>query len=43
LGHVSINTTIIYVEVDLEMKAKAIACCKVVNKKKKSIVVRTRI
>ncbi|HLB41702.1 MAG TPA: tyrosine-type recombinase/integrase [Gammaproteobacteria bacterium] len=27
LGHVSINTTNIYAEVDLEMKAKALACC----------------
>ena len=35
LGHVSINTTNIYVEVDLEMKAKALACCEVVSKKTK--------
>jgi len=35
LGHVSINTTNIYVEVDLEMKAKALACCEVVGKKAK--------
>ncbi len=35
LGHVSINTTNIYVEVDLEMKAKALACCEVVDKKSK--------
>ena len=35
LGHVSINTTNIYVEVDLEMKAKALACCEVINKKTK--------
>ena len=27
LGHVSIDTTIIYAEVDLEMKAKALAAC----------------
>ncbi|CCB86346.1 tyrosine-type recombinase/integrase [Parachlamydia acanthamoebae] len=33
LGHVSINTTNIYVEVDLEMKAKALACCEVSSKK----------
>ena len=26
LGHVSLNTTNIYAEVDLEMKAKALAC-----------------
>lgn len=32
LGHVSINTTNVYVEVDLEMKAKALACCEVVGK-----------
>ena len=29
LGHVSINTTNIYAEVDLNMKAKALACCEV--------------
>lgn len=27
LWHVSINTTDIYAEVDLEMKARALACC----------------
>lgn len=32
LGHVSINTTNIYAEVDLEMKAKALACCEVDEK-----------
>lgn len=31
LGHVSINTTNIYAEVDLEMKAKALACCEIVD------------
>lgn len=35
LGHVSVNTTNVYVEVDLEMKAKALACCEVENKKTK--------
>lgn len=35
LGHVSINTTNVYVEVDLEMKAKTLACCEVVGKKTK--------
>lgn len=29
LGHVSINTTNIYAEVDLAMKAKALACCEI--------------
>jgi len=29
LGHGSLNTTIVYVEVDLEMKAKAWATCEV--------------
>ncbi len=29
LGHVSINTTNIYAEVNLEMKAKALKCCEV--------------
>jgi integrase/recombinase XerD len=29
LGHVSLNTTNIYAEVDLEMKAKALACCEI--------------
>jgi len=33
LGHVSINTTNIYAEVDLEMKAKALACCEVIDDK----------
>lgn len=33
LGHVSINTTNIYAEVDLEMKAKALACCEVIVNK----------
>ena len=32
LGHVSINTTIIYAETDLEMKAKALALCEVETK-----------
>lgn len=34
LGHVSINTTNIYAEVNLEMKAKALACCEVEKKDK---------
>ncbi len=29
LGHVSINTTRVYAELDLEMKAKALATCEV--------------
>jgi len=29
LGHVSLNTTHIYAEVDLEMKAKALAQCEI--------------
>jgi integrase/recombinase XerD len=29
LGHVSLDTTNIYAETDLEMKAKALACCEV--------------
>lgn len=33
LGHVSINTTNIYAEINLEMKAKALACCEVEKKK----------
>lgn len=33
LGHVSLDTTNIYVEVNLEMKAKALACCEVSSKK----------
>src|SRR5262249_10527862 len=32
LGHVSINTTNIYAETDLEMKAKALGLCAVKNK-----------
>lgn len=31
LGHVSINTTRVYAELDLEMKAKALATCEVVD------------
>jgi len=34
LGHVSINTTNIYAEVDLGMKAKALACCEITEEKK---------
>ena len=33
LGHVSINTTNIYAEVDLEMKARALACCEIIENK----------
>jgi len=33
LGHVSLNTTNIYAEVDLEMKAKALAACEVAANK----------
>ena len=33
LGHVSINTTNIYAEVDLEMKANALACCEITKDK----------
>lgn len=29
LGHVSINTTNVYAEVDLNMKARALACCEI--------------
>jgi site-specific recombinase XerD len=29
LGHVSVDTTNVYAEIDLEMKAKALACCEV--------------
>ena len=35
LGHVSLNTTNVYAEVDLEMKAKALANCEVKEKKGK--------
>ncbi|MCL5261171.1 MAG: site-specific integrase [Gammaproteobacteria bacterium] len=35
LGHVSINTTNIYAEVDLEMKAKALAHCEIAPTKQK--------
>lgn len=33
LGHVSFNTTNIYAEVDLEMKAKALAHCEIPGQK----------
>ena len=32
LGHVSVDTTNIYAEVDLEMKAKALACVDILGK-----------
>jgi integrase/recombinase XerD len=32
LGHVSLDTTNIYAEVDLEMKAKALACVDIAGK-----------
>jgi integrase/recombinase XerD len=35
LGHVSLDTTNIYAETDLEMKAKALACCEVKSPKRK--------
>ena len=34
LGHVSIDTTNIYAEIDLEMKAKALATCAITNESK---------
>lgn len=36
LGHVSINTTNIYAEVDIEMKAKALASCEIEEDKKQT-------
>lgn len=36
LGHVSLETTNVYAEVDLEMKAKALANCEVEGKKTKN-------
>ena len=36
LGHVSLSTTNIYAEIDLEMKAKALATCEVEGKKTKT-------
>lgn len=35
LGHVSVDTTNIYAETDLEMKAKALACCEVKETRRK--------
>ena len=34
LGHVSVDTTSVYAETDLEMKAKALACCEVKGTKR---------
>lgn len=34
LGHVSLNTTNVYAEIDLEMKAKALAMCEVTHQEK---------
>jgi len=36
LGHVSINTTNIYAEINLKMKADALACCEIKGTKKKN-------
>lgn len=36
LGHVSVNTTNIYAEIDLEMKAKALKACEVTTNKNRS-------
>jgi integrase/recombinase XerD len=35
LGHVSLDTTNIYAEVDLDMKAKALSACEIPDSKKK--------
>jgi integrase/recombinase XerD len=35
MGHVSIDTTNIYAEIDLEMKAKALAACETDKKRKR--------
>jgi integrase/recombinase XerD len=35
LGHVSLNTTNVYAEIDLEMKAKALAMCQVTDQQKR--------
>jgi integrase/recombinase XerD len=35
LGHVSLNTTNVYAEVDVEMKAKALATCEIKEEKRK--------
>jgi integrase/recombinase XerD len=42
LGHVSLATTNIYAEVDLEMKAKALAACEVEDSVKSLPGARTR-
>jgi site-specific recombinase XerD len=34
LGHVSLNTTNVYAEIDLEMKAKALAMCQITDQQK---------
>ena len=35
LGHVSLNTTNVYAEIDLEMKAKALAMCQVTDQQER--------
>jgi integrase/recombinase XerD len=35
LGHVCVSTTNVYAEVDLEMKAKALANCEIKDEKRK--------
>jgi integrase len=41
LGHVSVDTTNVYAEVDLEMKAKALAACDTGGKRLKKKMWRT--
>jgi site-specific recombinase XerD len=36
LGHVSVDTTNVYADVDLEMKAKALATCEIKEEKRKT-------
>ncbi|MGE0023558.1 MAG: tyrosine-type recombinase/integrase [Hyphomicrobium sp.] len=41
-GHVSLDTTNIYAEVDLEMKAKALSACEIPDPKKSSPGIRSQ-
>ncbi len=41
LGHVSLDTTNVYAEVDLEMKAKTLSACEIADSKKSSPGIRS--
>ena len=42
LGHISLDTTNVYAQVDLEMKAKALTACEIPESKKKRPGIRSQ-